>query len=77
MEDAPEEQPARPPHLRLVWSQRSPRSGGPRAAIPRPMHAPRTVPRWRVNLALAIELHLRGDFGLSDDEFLEAFTTRP
>ena len=72
-EDAPEGPARRPSHLRLVWSQPLPRAL-PRAR-PQP-HPPRAVPRWRVNLAVAIELHLRGDDGLSDQEFLEAFTSR-
>jgi hypothetical protein len=77
VEEAPEDRPAEHPrHLRLVWSQRTPRALPPRA-IPRSVHAPRTTPRWRVNLAVAIELHLRGDDGLSDQEFLKAFSTRP
>ena len=73
-EDAPDGPPRRPSHLRLVWSQPLAREL-PRA-VPRP-HPTRAVPRWRVNLAVAIELHLRGDDGLSDEEFLEAYTSRP
>jgi hypothetical protein len=33
--------------------------------------------RWRINLALAIELHLRGDDGLTDHEFLQSFSASP
>ena len=48
------------PRLRLVWSNPNP---------PRPRPQP-------VNLALAIERHLTGQDGLSEDEFLELFSGR-
>jgi hypothetical protein len=50
----------RPSYLRLVWSQREVR--------PQP-------PRPKVNLALAIERHLSGQDGLSDEEFVVLHAT--
>ena len=50
----------RPPYLRLVWSQREVR---PQAQRP------------KVNLALAIEHHLSGQDGLSDEEFVVLHAT--
>lgn len=47
--------------LRLVWS--------------RPAGMPPPPPPRRVDLALAIERHLEGHWGLSDDAFARAFAT--
>ena len=51
----PETAPAPHPHLRLVWS--------------RPAHLPPLPPRRPVNLAIAIERHLQGSDGFSDEQF--------
>ena len=60
--------------LRLAWSH-------PRGSrLPRPGHLRRPVAaptRWRVNLAVAIELQLQGEYGLSDDDFLTTFSAPP
>ncbi len=48
----------RPSHLHLVWSR-------PEGGLPRERRA-----QERVNLAVAVERHLEGADGLSDDEFL-------
>jgi hypothetical protein len=47
------------PHLRLVWS--------------RPAHLPPLPPRRPVNLAIAIERHLQGADGFSDEQFVYLF----
>jgi hypothetical protein len=52
----------RPPYLRLVWSQKEVRRS-PSGTRP------------RVNLALAIERHLTGQDGLSDEEFVVLHAT--
>jgi hypothetical protein len=49
------------PHLRLVWSR------------PRPAQARR--PPLRIDLARAIETHLRGGDGLTDAQFARMFAT--
>jgi hypothetical protein len=48
-----------PPYLRLVWS--------------RPADAPPPPPRRPTNLALAIERHIAGEDGLSDQEFVRIY----
>jgi hypothetical protein len=50
------------PHLRLVWS--------------RPADMPPPPPRCRVDLALAIERHLDGLWGLTDESFAIVFATQ-
>ena len=47
------------PHLRLVWS--------------RPAHLPPLPPRRPVNLAIAIERHLQGSDGFTDEQFVYLF----
>ena len=56
----PPESETHAPRLRLVWSNPHP---------PRPRRQP-------VNLALAIERHLSGQDGLSEEEFLTLFSGR-
>jgi hypothetical protein len=51
--------PARPSHLRLVWTNPSP-----------------PPPRAPLDLAVAIERHLSGRDGLSDEQFLKTFSRR-
>lgn len=57
-EPTPEAAPAHP-HLRLVWS--------------RPAHLPPLPPRRPVNLAIAIERHLQGADGYTDEQFAFVF----
>ena len=47
------------PHIRLVYS--------------RPAHLPPLPPPRPVNLAIAIERHLQGSYGYTDDQFAVAF----
>ena len=54
-ETTPENAPAPHPHLRLVWS--------------RPADLPPLPPRRPVNLAIAIERHLQGATGYTDEQF--------
>lgn len=49
-----------PPHLRLVWS--------------RPSHLPPLAPRKPVDLAAAIERHLSGRDGYTDEQFVVMFS---
>ncbi len=60
--------------LRLAWSH-------PRGSrLVRPAHLRRrgvAATRWRVNLAVAIELQLEGQYGLSEDDFLSTFSGPP
>jgi len=53
--ETPENTPAPHPHLRLVWS--------------RPADLPPLPPRRPLNLAVAIERHLQGADGFSDEQF--------
>jgi len=55
-EETAEIAPAPHPHLRLVWS--------------RPADLPPLPPRRPVNLAIAIERHLQGADGFSDEQFV-------
>ena len=48
-----------PPYMRLVWS--------------RPADVPPPPPPVRTNLAIAIERHMAGAYGLSDQEFVRLF----
>jgi hypothetical protein len=61
-EEPLETAPASHPHLRLVWS--------------RPADLPPLPPRRPVNLAVAIERHLQGADGFSDEQFA-AMYARP
>ena len=54
--ETPENAPVPHPHLRLVWS--------------RPADLPPLPPRRPVNLAIAIERHLQGVDGFSDEQFV-------
>ena len=54
-EETAETAPAPHPHLRLVWS--------------RPADLPPLPARRPVNLAIAIERHLQGADGFSDEQF--------
>jgi len=59
-EDTTSEAGATPhPHLRLVYS--------------RPAHLPPLPPRRPVNLAIAIERHLQGWDGFTDEQFAVVF----
>ena len=49
-----------PPHLRLVWS--------------RPSHLPPLPPRKPVDLAAALERHLSGRDGYTDEQFVVMFS---
>jgi hypothetical protein len=63
----PESDLARPggaPYLRLVWSNPNPRPPG------------RADPAHRVNLALAIERHLAGGDGLTEQAFVTLYSGR-
>jgi len=62
-----------PSSLRLVWS--NPRLG-PRPVFVRGGPAPATSGLRRIDLALAIERHLRGADGLSEEDFLTLFSGR-
>lgn len=50
------------PHIRLVYS--------------RPAHLPPLPPRRPVNLAIAIERHLQGSDGYTDEQFAVVFARR-
>jgi hypothetical protein len=56
MEQDRPDSPPPPPHLRLVWS--------------RPADLPPLPPRRPLNLAIAIERHLMGVDGYSDEQFV-------
>jgi hypothetical protein len=55
-QDRPESAPEAHPHIRLVWS--------------RPADLPPLPPRRPLNLAIAIERHLMGADGFSDEQFV-------
>ena len=58
-DDAIDAAPTPHPHIRLVYS--------------RPAHLPPLPPRRPVNLAIAIERHLQGSYGYTDDQFAVVF----
>jgi len=74
MEDPAHRQEGRPPsHLRLVWSRED---ATPAERTERPGHL-RVLPPCRpANLALVIEGHLSGAYGMSDEDFLQVFSGR-
>jgi hypothetical protein len=69
----------RSPRLRLAWVNPGPQSvpgdSPPRAPLSL-VAAPPPVPGRRVKLDLAIERHLEGHDGLSEQEFLLVFSGR-
>jgi hypothetical protein len=62
-----------PPYLRLEWSRpETPR----RPTAPQPLGGRPAQAAPGTNLALAIESHLAGADGLSDDDFLQSYSGR-
>lgn len=57
----PDPGPTRPPYLRLVWSR------------PLGEEAPAPPPRRRMNLAVAIDRQVAGEYGLTNEEFARLF----
>jgi hypothetical protein len=66
--------------MRLAWSNPQPPPKGtgtpaPLVLLPGGTRVPQSLAPPRVNLALAIEAHLAGGDGLTDDEFVLLFAT--